>query len=41
LLEGVAGIAEIRFTSADVIRHPLVTRIVEAYDAAGKRGPNA
>jgi phosphate starvation-inducible PhoH-like protein len=41
LLEGVAGIAEIRFTSADVIRHPLVTRIVEAYDAAGQLGPNA
>jgi len=38
LLQGVAGIAEIRFTSADVIRHPLVTRIVEAYDAAGKPG---
>jgi phosphate starvation-inducible PhoH-like protein len=23
-----------RFTSADVVRHPLVARIVEAYDAA-------
>ena len=34
LLEGVAGIARIRFTSADVVRHPLVARIVEAYDAA-------
>ena len=33
LLNGVAGIAEIRFTAADVIRHPLVARIVEAYDA--------
>jgi len=41
LLQGVAGITEIRFTSADVIRHPLVTRIVEAYDAAGKRKPDA
>jgi phosphate starvation-inducible PhoH-like protein len=41
LLQGVAGITEIRFTAADVIRHPLVTRIVEAYNAAGKRKPDA
>jgi phosphate starvation-inducible PhoH-like protein len=34
LLRGVAGIAEVRFTAADVVRHPLVARIVEAYDAA-------
>jgi phosphate starvation-inducible PhoH-like protein len=40
LLDGVAGIAEIRFTAADVVRHPLVGRIVAAYDAAdaGKTG---
>ena len=40
LLRGVSGIAETRFTSADVVRHPLVSRIVDAYDAAatGKRG---
>jgi phosphate starvation-inducible PhoH-like protein len=39
LLEGVEGIAHITFTSADVIRHELVARIVEAYDreAARKR----
>jgi phosphate starvation-inducible PhoH-like protein len=30
----VRGIATTRFTSADVVRHPLVARIVEAYDAA-------
>jgi phosphate starvation-inducible PhoH-like protein len=36
LLEGVQGIAQIRFTAADVVRHPLVGRIVEAYDAADK-----
>jgi phosphate starvation-inducible PhoH-like protein len=36
LLDGVAGIAQVRFTSADVVRHPLVARIVEAYDAAGR-----
>ena len=34
LLDGVAGIAQIRFTAADVVRHPLVGRIVDAYDAA-------
>jgi phosphate starvation-inducible PhoH-like protein len=36
LLDGVPGIAQVRFTSADVVRHPLVARIVEAYDAAGR-----
>jgi len=36
LLEGVSGIAQVRFTSADVVRHPLVGRIVEAYDAADR-----
>ncbi|MEO6363382.1 MAG: PhoH family protein [Caldimonas sp.] len=35
VLAGVKGIATTRFTSADVVRHPLVARIVEAYDAAG------
>ena len=29
---GVKGIAVVRFTSADVVRHPLVGRIVEAYE---------
>jgi phosphate starvation-inducible PhoH-like protein len=29
----VKGIAMTRFTSADVVRHPLVARIVDAYDA--------
>src|SRR5579859_1572128 len=32
LLRGVEGISQIRFTAADVVRHPLVARIVEAYD---------
>ncbi len=35
-LEQVQSIAVVRFTSADVVRHPLVGRIVEAYE-----GPNA
>ena len=34
VLGGVPGIAFSHFTSADVVRHPLVARIVEAYDAA-------
>ncbi len=34
VLRHVRGIATTRFTSADVVRHPLVARIVEAYDAA-------
>jgi phosphate starvation-inducible PhoH-like protein len=41
VLSGVAGIAINRFTAADVVRHPLVARIVDAYeqaDAAGLRG---
>ncbi|MBC5764895.1 PhoH family protein [Ramlibacter albus] len=34
ILRRVKGIAHTRFTSADVVRHPLVARIVDAYDAA-------
>ena len=38
ILEGVEGVAVTRFTAADVIRHPMVARIVRAYDAdAAKR----
>ncbi|WP_397534398.1 PhoH family protein [Roseateles sp.] len=32
VLARVKGIATTRFTSADVVRHPLVARIVDAYD---------
>ena len=32
VLEGVDGISTTKFTSKDVVRHPLVQRIVEAYD---------
>ncbi len=39
VLKRVKGIAHTRFTSADVVRHPLVARIVDAYDAA--RGKEA
>ena len=37
VLKRVDGIAICRLTSADVVRHPLVARIVDAYDAAPKR----
>jgi phosphate starvation-inducible PhoH-like protein len=32
-LSGVEGIGMVRFTDADIVRHPLVSRIVRAYDA--------
>lgn len=38
VLKRVDGIAMCRFTSADVVRHPLVARIVDAYDAPGRIG---
>ena len=40
ILRRVKGIAHTHFTSADVVRHPLVARIVDAYDAA-RKSPNA
>ena len=33
ILDGVEGIAVVRFAEADIVRHPLVSRIVAAYDA--------
>jgi phosphate starvation-inducible protein PhoH and related proteins len=33
LLAGVEGIGQVRFTAEDVVRHDLVARIVQAYDA--------
>ncbi len=38
ILDGIEGIARIRLTPIDVVRHPLVQAIVRAYDAADKRG---
>jgi phosphate starvation-inducible PhoH-like protein len=37
LLKNVEGVGLIAFTAADVIRHELVARIVEAYDKAGRK----
>jgi len=39
VLKRVKGIAVTRFTTADVVRHPLVARIVDAYDAASRPAP--
>ena len=38
-LEGVDGVTVITFTDADVVRHPLIMRIVRAYDARQKGAP--
>jgi phosphate starvation-inducible PhoH-like protein len=35
-LEGVAKIAMVRFGAGDVVRHPLVGKIVEAYEGPGR-----
>ncbi len=35
-LDGVPGIATLRFNSSEVVRHPIVGRIVDAYE-----GPNS
>ena len=35
ILEGVEGIGVTRFSVADVVRHPIVGRIVEAYEGEG------
>jgi phosphate starvation-inducible PhoH-like protein len=37
LLDGVKGIGVVRFSTEDVVRHPLVERIVRAYDADAAR----
>ncbi|MEL7349058.1 MAG: PhoH family protein [Pseudomonadota bacterium] len=34
ILDGVPGIGFTRFAAADVVRHPIVARVIEAYDRA-------
>jgi phosphate starvation-inducible PhoH-like protein len=41
ILRGVAGVAFTLFDAADVVRHPLVQRIVQAYEAHERRGGGA
>jgi phosphate starvation-inducible PhoH-like protein len=36
ILEGVEGVGVARFGEKDVVRHPLVARIVDAYNRRGK-----
>ncbi|MFN4262793.1 MAG: PhoH family protein [Thioalkalivibrionaceae bacterium] len=37
ILDGVEGVSIVRFVAADVVRHPLVQRIVEAYERVEAR----
>jgi phosphate starvation-inducible PhoH-like protein len=37
VLSGVEGVALCRFTDADVVRHPLVQRLVQAYERLDTR----
>jgi len=42
VLSGVRGIGFVKFTSADVVRHPLVQKIIDAYDRdRAQTPPNA
>ncbi len=41
VLQGVEGVAFTRFTAADVVRHPLVARIVDAYEQQPTQNPDA
>ena len=41
LLEGIKGIATIRFTNEDIVRHPLVTKIVKAFDQKAEGSQNS
>ena len=37
ILRGIEGVCEVTFSAADVVRHALVSRIIEAYDRAESR----
>ncbi|MEM1288754.1 MAG: PhoH family protein [Pseudomonadota bacterium] len=41
MLRGIEKIVHVKFQAADVVRHQLVTKIVEAYDEAGRRRARA
>ena len=41
ILQGVHGVAFRQFTAGDVVRHPLVARIVQAYDIHEKKRSNS
>ena len=39
ILDDIEGIGVVRFTDADVVRHPLVSAIIRAYERAGAHDP--
>ena len=41
ILKGIAGIAFVYFKESDVVRHPLVARIIKAYEEAERGGGGA
>jgi len=41
IVDGIAGIEVVRFDQADVVRHPLVQRIIQAYDRRGRKDKDA
>jgi phosphate starvation-inducible PhoH-like protein len=41
ILEGVEGIAIVRMTRGDIVRHPVVQRVVDAYERATHEPPRA
>jgi phosphate starvation-inducible PhoH-like protein len=43
ILDGIEGIAFVNLDKADVVRHPLVARIIDAYERKDRRknGPNS
>ena len=41
VLEGVEGVAICRLTAADVVRHPLVQRLVQAYALRDSTSPSS
>ena len=40
ILQGVEGIAVVKLTAKDVVRHPLVMRIIRAYEKADQQSEN-
>lgn len=41
ILDGIEGISIVHFTDADIVRHPLVSEVVRAYDRESARVESA
>ena len=41
LVDGIRGIATVRFSDADVVRHPLVAALIRAYDQRDRKRSEA